>query len=57
METHETLVHLAKTFGLLWMMGFFLLVVWYAFWPGFRARHERAGKSVLSDDLMAEDRA
>ena len=57
METHETLVHLAKTFGLLWMMGFFLLVVWFAYRPAHRARHDRAGRSVLSDDLKAEDRA
>lgn len=57
MELHETLVHLAKTFGLLWMMGFFLLVAWFAYRPAYRARHERAGQSVLLDDLTAEDRA
>ena len=56
MDTHQTLVYLAKTFGLLWMMGFFLLVVWYAYRPSARARHERAGQSVLNDELAAEDR-
>jgi len=57
MELHETLVHLAKTFGLVWMFVFFVVVAWLAYRPGARARQEEAARSVLSDELMARDRS
>lgn len=47
---HETLVGIAKTFGLFWMMGFFLVVVWLAYRPGAKARHDRAARSVLPEE-------
>ncbi len=51
--THETLVFIAKTFGLIWMMGFFLIVVIRAYSPGRRAAHDRAARSILPDDEEA----
>lgn len=56
MELHETLVHLAKTFGLVWMFVFFVVVAWLAYRPGARRRHEEAARSVLNDDLAARER-
>lgn len=56
MELHETLVHLAKTFGLVWMFVFFVVVAWLAYRPGARKRHEQAARSVLNDDLAARER-
>ncbi len=45
--THDMLVYVAKTFGLLWMMGFFLIVVVLAYRPSRKAAHERAARSIL----------
>ena len=53
MDLHHFLVLLSKTFGLFWMMGFFLLVVWLAYRPSARRRHERAAASILDNDLAA----
>lgn len=47
--THEMLVYIAKTFGLLWMMGFFAVVVVLAYRPSRKAAHERAARSILPD--------
>ena len=47
MPSHETLVLLAKTFGLFWMMVFFVIVVVLAYRPSRKAAHERAARSVL----------
>lgn len=54
MGLHEFLVFLSKTFGLLWMMAFFLGAAWYAYRPANKARHEAAGRSVLDTDLEAK---
>lgn len=56
MALHDALVLTAKTFGLLWMMGFFAVVLWLALRPSARARHERAAASILDDDLAAGGR-
>ena len=47
--SHDLLVYLAKTVGLVWMMGFFIVVVLLAYRPSLRARHERAARSILPD--------
>lgn len=47
--SHDTLVIIAKTFGLFWMMGFFILVVILAFRPSRRAAYDRAARSILQD--------
>lgn len=45
--TYETLVFAAKTFGPIWMMGFFIIVVIRAYHPKRREAHERAARSIL----------
>lgn len=56
MPGHEALVFAAKTFGLIWMMGFFLVVVVLAYRPGARGRHDRAARSILRQHGPAEGR-
>ncbi|MBK0401314.1 cbb3-type cytochrome c oxidase subunit 3 [Limibaculum sp. M0105] len=46
--SHDMLVLIAKTFGPLWMMGFFLVVVIRAYSPRRRAAQERAARSILT---------
>ena len=47
--SHELLVHFAKTVGLIWLMGFFVIVVIRAFSPSRRAAYERAARSILDE--------
>ncbi|MFV0296997.1 MAG: cbb3-type cytochrome c oxidase subunit 3 [Hyphomicrobiaceae bacterium] len=47
--SHETYVFIAKTFGLLWMMGFFIIVLIQTFRPSKRAAYDRVARSVLQD--------
>lgn len=47
--SHDFLVLFAKTFGLIWMLGFFLIVLVLAYRPGARAGHDRAARSILQD--------
>ena len=47
--SYETLAGFAQTFGLLWMMGFFLAVVALVYWPGRRARYDRIARSILPE--------
>ncbi|MEP0321922.1 cbb3-type cytochrome c oxidase subunit 3 [Bauldia litoralis] len=55
--THEMTVFAAKTIGLAWMMGFFLIVVIRAYWPSRKAAHERAARSILmSSDTQGKGR-
>ncbi|PKP73690.1 MAG: CcoQ/FixQ family Cbb3-type cytochrome c oxidase assembly chaperone [Alphaproteobacteria bacterium HGW-Alphaproteobacteria-6] len=45
--SHDSLVFIAKTFGLIWLMGFFMIVVVLAYRPSARAGHDRAARSIL----------
>jgi cbb3-type cytochrome oxidase subunit 3 len=45
--THDLMVMLAKTFGPIWMGGFFLIVFLRAYNPRRRAEHERIARSIL----------
>ncbi len=47
--SHDDLVFLAKTAGLIWMMGFFVIVVVLAYRPSRRAAMDRAARSILPD--------
>lgn len=53
--SHEFLVFFAKTFGLIWMMGFFIAVVVRAYLPGRRAAYDRVARSILRDCDSRED--
>lgn len=48
--THDMLVHLAKSFGLFYLMAFSLGVTIYAFWPSLGKRFDRAANSILDDE-------
>ena len=50
--SYETLVIIAKTFGPIWMMGFFIIVIVRTYNPKRRAEHERAARSILIDQTM-----
>ena len=39
--SHETLVAFSKSWGLFYLMGFFICVCVYAFWPSNRKRFDR----------------
>ena len=45
--THDILVYLSKTVGLIWLMGFFLIVVIHAYSPSRRKAYDAAARSVL----------
>jgi cytochrome c oxidase cbb3-type subunit IV len=47
---HNTLVAFSKSWGLFYLMGFFLCVVAYVCWPTNRKRFERAKTSILDGD-------
>jgi cytochrome c oxidase cbb3-type subunit 4 len=48
--SHDTLVYVAKTFGLFYLIAMSLVAVVYAFWPSNRARFDRAARSILDDE-------
>lgn len=48
--SHDLLVYIAKTFGLIWMMGFFIIVAIRAYSPKRRAGYEHAARSVLMQE-------
>ncbi|MFN4160332.1 MAG: cbb3-type cytochrome oxidase subunit 3 [Gemmobacter sp.] len=48
--THETFVLIAKTYGLLYLMGFFLIVVFQTYRPSRRAKADHAARSILTDE-------
>ena len=47
---HNTLVVFSRSWGLFYLMGFFLCVVVYVFWPANRKRFDRAKASILDRD-------
>ena len=52
--THEMLVYLSKTVGLIWLMGFFVIVVIRAYNPRRRKGYEAVARSILQDGEGAE---
>lgn len=48
--SYHSLVAFSKSWGLFYMMGFFLCVCVYAFWPRNRKRFDRAKHSILDQD-------
>ncbi len=52
--THDLLVYLAKTVGLIWLMGFFLIVVFRTYSPSRRRGYDRAARSILGEDSAGD---
>lgn len=53
--SHETLVFIAKTFGVFWMMGFLIIVTVLTYRPSRRQAHQRAAQSILGRQDGKED--
>lgn len=47
---HETLVRLAKSWGLFYMFGMAIVVTIYAYWPRNKTRFDEAGRSILDKE-------
>ena len=48
--SHDLALFLAKTLGLFYLMGFFILIVIHTYWPTRKAGAERAAKSILTSE-------
>ena len=53
--THDMLVYLSKTVGLIWLMGFFLIVVIRAYSPSRRNVYDAAARSVLPSKEVGDE--
>ncbi len=49
-ETYKSLASFAQTWGLVYFVGVFALVVLYAFWPSNKSRFEDAARAPLRED-------
>jgi cytochrome c oxidase cbb3-type subunit 4 len=47
---HQTLVGIAKSWGLFYFIGFAICVLIYALWPSNRKRFDHAKTSILDKD-------
>jgi len=47
---HDTLVAFSKSWGLLYLIAFAVVVTIYAFWPSNRKRFREAKKRILEGD-------
>jgi cytochrome c oxidase cbb3-type subunit IV len=47
---HDFLVGFSKSFGLFYLIALSIAVLIYAYWPGNKARFDRAARSILSDE-------
>ncbi|MGV8953709.1 MAG: cbb3-type cytochrome oxidase subunit 3 [Cypionkella sp.] len=48
--THDFALFLAKTFGLFYLMGFFILIVIHTYRPSHKARADHAAQSILTTE-------
>lgn len=48
--THQSLVYVAKSFGLLYLVFLSIGILAYAFWPSLGKRFERAAQSIMEDE-------
>ena len=48
--SHDVLVYLAKTVGLIWLMAFFVIVVIRTYNPSRLSAHDRAARSILEEE-------
>lgn len=49
-QSHEWFVGAAKSYGLFYLMGLFIIITIYAYWPSLGGRFDRAAKSILDDE-------
>ena len=48
-DTYRSLAEFAQTWGLVYFVGVFLLVLCYALWPSRKAEFDRAARLPLED--------
>lgn len=48
--SHDLALFLAKTFGLFYLMGFFILIVIHTYRPSRKSAAERAATSILTSE-------
>lgn len=49
-ETYKFLAGFAQTWGLVYFVGVFALVIVYAFWPSNKSRFDDAARTPLRED-------
>ncbi|MGD9925060.1 MAG: cbb3-type cytochrome c oxidase subunit 3 [Pseudorhodoplanes sp.] len=49
-ETYRNLAEFAQTWGLVYFVAVFLLVVVYAFWPANKKKFDKAARMPLRED-------
>ncbi|WP_373090112.1 cbb3-type cytochrome c oxidase subunit 3 [Sneathiella sp.] len=47
---HETLVAIAKSYGLFYLIGLSIAVLIYTFWPSNKKPFDRAANSIIDDE-------
>jgi cytochrome c oxidase cbb3-type subunit 4 len=47
---HETMLWLAKSFGLFYLIGLSLIVVAYVCWPSNKPKFDHAATAILDED-------
>lgn len=47
---HETTVWFSKSFGLFYLIAFFLAVLIYVYWPSNKKRFDKAANSILRSE-------
>ena len=52
---HEFFVALSKSWGLFYLIGFSIAVLFYALWPSNRARFTQAKNAILEEDDTPEE--
>jgi cytochrome c oxidase cbb3-type subunit 4 len=48
--SHDTMVGIAKTFGLFYLIALSIGIAVYALWPSNRDRFDRAARSIMDDE-------
>jgi cytochrome c oxidase cbb3-type subunit 4 len=51
---HDFLLLFSKTIGLLWLIGFFIIVVIWAYSPKRKKAHRHAALSIFSEEARDE---
>ena len=49
-ETYKAVAEFAQTWGLLYFVGIFLLVIAYAYWPSRKQQFDEAARMPLQED-------
>lgn len=48
--THEAMVRFSKSWGLFYLIAFFVIAAVYAYWPSLKDRFDAAAHSIFDDE-------